>query len=79
MYGTIPSSVAGSVPAGTTITVYNSSDTELYTYTTTGTNSPTVTTTSGDSMNTGFEPFSQGPVYISYSPGGSGTTVFDYP
>ena len=30
-------------------------------------------------MNTGFEPFAQGPVYISYSPSGTGTTVFDYP
>jgi hypothetical protein len=76
VYGTIPSSVAGSLPAGTVITVYNSAHTELYSYTTTATNTPTVV--SGDSMNTGFEPFSQGPVYISYSPSGTGTTYFDY-
>jgi PE family len=76
VYGTIPSSVVGSVPPGTQITVYNSAHTELYQYTTTATNSPTVV--SGDSMNTGFEPFSQGPVYISYSPSGTGTTYFDY-
>jgi hypothetical protein len=79
VYGTIPSSVVGgasSVPSGTVITVYNSSGQELYSYTTDGTNSPTVV--SGDSMNSGFEPFAQGPVYISYSPSGQGTTVFDY-
>ena len=79
VYGTIPSSVTGSLPAGTVITVYNNAGTELYQYTTTATNSPTVTSTSGDSMNTGFEPFAQGPVYTSYSPSGVGTTVFDYP
>ncbi|MGA8252678.1 MAG: hypothetical protein WB989_19180, partial [Mycobacterium sp.] len=49
---------------------------ELYTYKTTATNTPAVV--SGTSMNTGFEPFFQGPVYISYSPSGTGTTVFDY-
>ena len=75
--GTIPSSVVGgSVPAGTLITVYNNAGQELYHYTTTAANSPTPV--SGDSMNTGFEPFSQGPVYISNSPSDSGTTVFDY-
>jgi hypothetical protein len=77
VFGTIPSSVVGgSVPAGTEITVYSFDGTELYSYTTTATNSPTVV--SGDSMNTGFEPFSQGPVYISYSPADTGTTFFDY-
>ena len=29
-------------------------------------------------MNTGFEPFAQGPVYISRSPSSVGTTYFDY-
>jgi hypothetical protein len=79
VYGTIPSSVvggSGTVPAGTVITVYNSAGQELYHYTTTATDAPTVV--SGDSMNTGYQPFSQGPVYISYSPSGTGTTVFDY-
>jgi hypothetical protein len=79
VYGSIPSSVTGSLPAGTVITVYNNAGTELYQYTTTATNSPTVTSVSGDSMNTGFEPFVQGPVYVSYKPSGVGTTVFDYP
>jgi hypothetical protein len=51
---------------------------ELYSYTTTATNSPSVTFYSWDAMNTGFEPYSQGPVYIDYSPSGAGTTVFDY-
>ena len=34
------------------------------------------TVVSGDQMNTGNEPFALGPVYISYSPSGDGTTVF---
>jgi hypothetical protein len=77
--GTIPTSVAGSsLPGGTLITVYNSSGQELYHYFTAGSNTPTVTSTSGNSMNTGFEPFAQGPVYISRSPSGTGTTYFDY-
>jgi hypothetical protein len=29
-------------------------------------------------MNTGYMPFALGPVYISYSPSGVGTTTFDY-
>ncbi len=77
VYGTIPSSAVGntgSLPVGTEITVYNSDGQQLYSYTTTATNSPTVT--SGGGMNTGFEPFSQYPVYISYSPSGVGTTIF---
>jgi len=73
--GTIPSSVIGSVPPGTEITVYNSAGDQLYSYVTTATNSPTVV--SGSSMNTGNTPFSLGPVYISYSPTGTGTTIFD--
>jgi hypothetical protein len=77
VYGTIPSSLVGSsVPAGTTISVYASDGTTLlYTYQTTGTNSPTVI--SSGLMNTGFEPFAQHPVYISNSPNGTGTTIFD--
>jgi PE family len=82
VYGTIPASilgtgqVSGTVPAGTTISVYNSSNQLLYSYMTTATNSPVVTTTGG--MNTGYMPFALGPVYISYSPSGVGTTIFDY-
>ena len=73
--GYLPSSVSGSLPAGTTISVYTSDgSTLLYSYTTTAGNSPTVI--SGDQMNTGNEPFALGPVYISYSPSGDGTTIF---
>ena len=39
--------------------VYSSNGTELYHYTVTGANSPVVTTTGGNSMNTGFEPFAR--------------------
>lgn len=88
VYGTIPSTVAGSATTstgylapGTVVNVYNSSGALLYTYTTTKTNTPTVTTTSGDnttstvngitaySMNTGYEGFALGPVYINYLAG----------
>jgi hypothetical protein len=56
--------------------VYDSDDhTLLYSYTTTASNSPAVS--SGDLMNTGNTPFALGPVYISYSPRGEGTTIFD--
>ncbi len=79
--GTIPSSVYtgsvvnGAVPVGTTISVYTAdTHTLLYSYTTTATNTPTVT---GTTMNTGYEPFAQGPVYVSYNPTGYGATTFD--
>jgi hypothetical protein len=82
VYGTIPASVlgtgqlSGTVPAGTIISVYTSNgQTLLYTYTTTGTNSPTVT--SGGLLFTGYEPFMQDPVYVSYDPTALGTTTFD--
>lgn len=81
-YGSIPSSIlgtgqtSGSVPAGTTIGVYTDDGlTLLYSYTTTATNSPLV---ASGQMNTGYVPFAQGPVYISYSPGGVGATTFDF-
>lgn len=80
VYGTIPSSViggsqlSGGLPAGTVISVYtDDGQTLLYSYTIDATNSPTVT--SDDVLNTGNEPFAQGPVYIAYS--GNGTTIFD--
>jgi hypothetical protein len=76
--GTIPSSVIGNAPPGTTILVYAPGDpVPLYEYTYQGSYSPTVT--SGGLMNTGYLPFAQYPVYISYLPGGVGTTVFDAP
>jgi hypothetical protein len=67
--GYLPSSLgigqgSGSVPAGTTISVYASDGhTLLYSYTTTEANSPTVI--SGDQMNSGNTPFAMGPVYVS--------------
>jgi hypothetical protein len=77
VYGTIPSSISDGVPAGTVISVYaDDGHTLLYTYTTDGTNAPDVT--SDDLLNTGYEPFAQQPVYISYGPKGVGTTTFDY-
>jgi VCBS repeat-containing protein len=82
VYGTIPSSViggsqlSGNLPAGTVISVYTGDgQTLLYSYTTTGTNTPTVT--SENVMDTGYVPFAQGPVYISYRDSSSGTTIFD--
>lgn len=87
VYGTMPSSVLGGItpeangglPDGTTIAVYQpGTNNLLYEYTVhnaNGTdNSPTVT--SGTSMNTGNIPFAQQPIYISYSPSGTGATIF---
>jgi hypothetical protein len=76
VYGTIPSSVATNLPAGTIISVYTADGrTLLYSYVVDGSNTPTVT--SGGALNTGYEAFAQQPVYISYSPKGVGTTIFD--
>lgn len=81
--GTIPSSILVNPPAvdqqlspGTEISVYTSNDQFLYSYFTSATNSPTVT--SDTTMNTGWEAFQLYPIYISNSPSGLGTTVFDY-
>lgn len=87
--GTIPQHLAPSVavgdylPAGTTIAVYTSSGDPLYSYTVTDSNAPLVIadgTVGGfpGVFNTGYYPFSLGPIYISNSPSGVGTTVFDY-
>ncbi|TVS89405.1 hypothetical protein FPZ47_07110 [Mycobacterium helveticum] len=79
LYGTIPSSLlatgqsSGNLPAGTVISVYAPDGQTLYSYTTTATNSPYVT---GTRMETGYEPFAQQPVYISYDPTAVGTTLF---
>ena len=78
VYGTIPSTLVGgasSVPAGTVIRVYTGDgQTLLYSYKTTSTNRPTVT--SDTYMNTGYVPFALGPIYIS-AIGPVGETVFD--
>lgn len=79
VYGTFPSSIASSLPPGTQITVYNADHSAvLYTYTIdgTGSNAPTI---SDAALNSGSEAFVNQPVYISYSPSGTGTTIFDYP
>lgn len=76
--GTMPSSViggAGSLPPNTTISVYDGPGPGahlLYSY---NTNNYTPTVISSGLMNTGFKPFYDHPIYISYSPGGVGTTI----
>jgi PE family len=78
-----PFSFGETVPAGTTVSVYTSDGaTLLYSYTTTAPTGPQVTSTDPSSFgafNTGAMPFLLGPVYISNSPGGVGTTIFDQP
>ncbi|RFZ40387.1 PE family protein [Mycobacterium marinum] len=77
--GTIPSSVIGgsTLPANTNIVVYTDSamTNEVYSY---NTNNYQPTVISSGLMNTGFLPFWMRPVYIDYSPAGTGTTVFDH-
>lgn len=83
VYGTIPQSIltngsVGQVLApGEVIKVYDDGGQPLYSYTTTGTNTPTIVA-SGDPLNTGYVPFSQFPIYIGYTDGGKlVTTTFD--
>ncbi|MBJ7401439.1 PecA family PE domain-processing aspartic protease [Mycolicibacterium sp.] len=80
VYGTLPAYLingASSVPVGTKISVYTADgQTLLYTYLTSGSNTPTVVG-DGSLMNTGYIPFQQGPVYINYSaPDRIGSTDF---
>jgi hypothetical protein len=91
--GFIPSSVLGTgqvsgrVPVGTNISVYTSDgQTLLYSYTTSATVGPFLgptvmpqPTSLGYQLESGFIPFALGPVYISNSPNGVGTTIFDQP
>lgn len=81
VYGTIPSSLvgnAGSVPSGSTITVFDGTK-ELYSYQT-GTDSlgqstaPTVV--SGTSIDSGVEPYLIEPIFIDYA---NDTLTFDSP
>jgi hypothetical protein len=83
VYGTIPSSLvgnAGSVPSGSTISVYTSpGGTELYSYTTTidslnQNTGPTVV--SGTSIDSGVIPYLNEPIYINYT---ADTVSFDQP
>ncbi len=84
VHGTMPayiignSQTSGNLPSGTRISVYtNDGQTLLYSYTTSGSERPTVITDT--LLNTGNEPFQQGPIYIDYSPSnGIGSTSFDY-
>lgn len=82
VYGTVPQSildngqVGQNLAPGELIKVYDDTGKLLYSYTTSSTNSPTIVA-SGSPLNTGYEPFTQGPVYIGYgSP--IPTTTFDY-
>ena len=80
VYGTLPAYLINgdsSVPVGTKISVYTADgQTLLYTYTTSGANTPQVVG-DGSLMNTGYIPFQQGPVYINYSaPDRIGSTDF---
>lgn len=81
VYGTLPdfltsTAVGSTVPSGTTIAVYSTDGTLLYSYTTNSANGPTVVP-DDDPMNSGNIPFSQGPVYFNYgAPGGFGSTDF---
>ena len=85
-YGAIPerlipgSQVGGYVPAGDTIYVYTSNgQTLLYSQTVTGTapDLPSILSNAGGQFNSGFYPFTQIPIYLSYSPSGTGTISFD--
>ena len=82
MYGALPPSlfpsagIGSQVPVGTVISVYTADgETLLYSYTTTATNGPYIW--SDTSMNSGYYPFSQDPIYIDYRPSGFGATVIN--
>ncbi|WP_264068974.1 PecA family PE domain-processing aspartic protease, partial [Mycolicibacter terrae] len=82
MFGSVPqwlvpsAGIGSQLPVGTQISVYTSDgQTLLYSYTTTSTNSPWVW--SNTSMNSGYFPFSENPIYIDYRPSGFGSTIFD--
>jgi len=66
------------VNPGTTIAVYsNQAETDLlYSYTVSADNDPYVV--SGSDMDSGIEPYLLGPIFMSYSPASTGTTIFDY-
>jgi PE family len=83
LYGSVPDNLnppnsGGYLPAGTTISVYTPDGTTLLYTTTVGAQQTTVVSSFlGGNFNTGITPFLQEPIYLSYSPSGSGTTVFD--
>jgi hypothetical protein len=75
VFGTIPSSI-GSVPDGDTITV-SDGGTTLYSYTVAdnGVDESPIETT-GDSIDSGFAPFNEEPIYIDYT---DDSLTFDAP
>jgi hypothetical protein len=72
-----PPNAGGYLPAGTTVSVYTSSGTLLYTTTAGSQQTPVVPSILGGFFNTGITPFLQNPIYLAYSPTGSGTIFFD--
>lgn len=87
--GGLPSTVVGGAAVGnrlkpgTQVSVYTADgSTLLYTYTITDSNSPNIydpATSPTTEPNTGNMPFQLGPIYLDYStPGGLGTTYFDF-
>lgn len=82
VWGSIPQSlypslgIGSKLPEGNEISVYTADgQTLLYSYTTTATNGPVIV--GSTSMNSGYFPFSENPIYIDYRPSGFGTTVID--
>ncbi len=72
-----PPDVNGYVPSGTTLSVYTSGGTFLYTTTVGSQQTPVVSSQLGGDFNTGIIPFLEDPIYLSYTPSGSGTMSFD--
>ena len=72
-----PPDVNGYVPSGTTLSVYTSGGTFLYTTTVGSQQTPVVSSQLGGDFNTGIIPFLEDPIYLSYTPSGSGTMIFD--
>jgi hypothetical protein len=82
LYGTVPTSlnppdVNGYVPSGTVISVYTTHGTLLYTTTVGSQQMAVEPSLLGGDFNTGLIPFLEHPIYLSYSPTGSGTITFD--
>ncbi len=82
LYGSVPTAlnppdVGGYLPAGTTVSVYTTGGTLLYTTTVGAQQTTVVSSFLGGEFNTGIAPFLQDPIYLSYSPSGTGTTIFD--
>ncbi|WP_264072343.1 PecA family PE domain-processing aspartic protease, partial [Mycobacterium palustre] len=83
LQGSVPDNIGaqnsnGYLPSGTKVSVYTPDGKTLLYTTTVGANQiPIVPSLLGGNFNTGIAPFLQHPIYLSYSPSGTGTTVFD--